>query len=72
MADKGFNLFDEYDVRCIHLHPQEEEWASSSWGDSKIYTSGSISNSRRMLTERNESDAIGEIKIWVESDTVKH
>ena len=72
MTDKGFNIFDECAARCIHLFPQEEKCTSSSWGDSKMYTSGSIKNSQRMLTEINKSDAIAKIKIWVESDTVKH
>ena len=39
---------------------------------SKMYTSGSIANSQKMLTEINESGAIAKIKIWVESDTAKH
>ena len=52
MTDKGFNLFDE----CVHLSPQEEEYISFSWGDSEMYTSGSIAK----------------IKIWEGSDTVKH
>ena len=51
MADKELNLFDECAARCVHLHPQEEDCTSSSWEDSKIYTSGSIENSQRMLTE---------------------
>ena len=72
MTDRGFNLFDECAARCVHLHPKEEEYTSSSWGDSKMYTSGSIANSQRMLTEINESGAIAKIRIWVESDTVKH
>ena len=42
MTDKGFNLFDECAARCVHLFPQEEECTSSSWGDSKMYTSRSI------------------------------
>ena len=72
MTDKGFNLFDECAARCIHLFPQEEKCTSSSWGDSKMYTFGSIKNSQRMLTEINKNDAIAKIKIWVESDTAKH
>ena len=72
MTDKGFNLFDECAARCVHLSPQEEECTSPSWGGSKMYTSGSIANSQRMLTEINESGAIAKIRIWVESDTVKH
>ena len=39
MTDKGFNLFDECAARCVHLFPLEEECTSSSWGDSKMYTS---------------------------------
>ena len=72
MTDRGFNLFDECAARCVHLRPKEDEYTSSSWGDSKMYTSGSIANSQRMLTEINKSDAIAKIRIWVESDTVKH
>ena len=45
MTDKGFNLFDEFGAGFVHLFPQEEECTSSSWGDSKMYTSGSIANS---------------------------
>ena len=33
---------------------------------------GSIANSWRMLTEINKSSAVAEIRIWVESDYVKH
>ena len=58
MTDKGFNLFDECASRCVHLPPQEEEWTSLSWGDSKMYTSGSIASSQRALTEINDSGAI--------------
>ena len=65
MTDKGFNLFDEYAARCAHLFPQEEEC-------SKMYTSSNIANSQKMLTEINKSGAIPEIRIWVESDAVKH
>ena len=71
MTDKGFNRFDECAARCAHLRPQEE--TSFSWGDSKMYTSGSIANSQRMLTiEINESGVIAIIRVWVENDTVKH
>ena len=72
MTDRGFNLFDECAARCVHLRPKEEEYTSSSWGDSKMYTSGSIENSQRMLTEINESGVITKISISVESDTGKH
>ena len=42
----------------IYLSPQEEECTSSSLGDSKMYTSGSIANLQRMLSEINKSGAI--------------
>ena len=63
MTDKGFNLFDEYASRCVHLFPQEEECTSFSQGDIKMYTSSSIVNSQRMQTKINESDTIAKIKI---------
>ena len=66
------NIFDEYAARCVHLSIQEEECTSSSWGDSKIYTSGGIANSQIMLTEMKESGTIAKISIRVESDTIKH
>ena len=75
MTDNGLNLFDECAARYVHLSPQEEECTSSSSGDSKIYTSGIIGNSKRSLTEINWnklSGARAKIRIWVESDTVKH
>ena len=71
ITDEGFNLFDECAARCVHLFPQEEECTSSSWGNSKMYTSSSMANSQRMLTEINKSDVITQIRIWVEFDTVK-
>ena len=46
MADKGLNLFDECAAECVCLCPQEEERTISSWGDSKIYTPGTIENSQ--------------------------
>ena len=72
MKDKGFNLFDKCAAWCVHQFPQEEECTSSSWRDSKMYTSSSIANSQRMLTEINESGAIAKIRIWEKKDTVKH
>ena len=63
MTDKAFNYFDECAARCVHLFPQEEECTSSSWGESKVYTSSSIANSQRIETERNESGTIAKIKI---------
>ena len=72
MTDKRVNLFDECIARCVHLFPEEEECTSSSRGESKMYTSGSVENSQRMLTEINESGVITKISISVESDTGKH
>ena len=72
MTDKGGKLFDKCAVICVHLFPQAEECTSSSWEVSKIYTTGSITNSQRMLTERNKSGIITKISIWAETDTVKH
>ena len=46
MADKGFNLFDECAPRYVHMSPQEEEYTSSFWGDSKMYTSDNIASSQ--------------------------
>ena len=66
------NLFDECAVICAHLSPREEECTSSYWGQSKMHTSGSIENSQEMLTEINESSATAKIRVWVESNTVKH
>ena len=37
-----------------------------------MYTSGSIASLQRMTPEINESGAIAEKRILVESDTVKH
>ena len=57
MIDKGFNLFDECIAGSVHLSPQEEQCTSS------LYTSGSIANSQRMLTEINKSGTIAKIRI---------
>ena len=65
------NLFEESVARLVHLSPQEEEYSSSSWGDIEMYTSSSIANSQRMLTEVNETGVIVKISTWVESNTVK-
>ena len=72
ITEKGFNLFYEYATRCVHLFPQEELCTSFSWGDSKMYTSSSLANSQRMLTKINKRGAIVKIRVWLESDTLKH
>ena len=40
--------------------------------ESKMYTSGSIASSHRMLTKINENSTIAKISISKQSDTVKH
>ena len=54
------------------MSSQEEECTSSDWGDSKMYTSGSMENAQGMLTKINESSDIAKIRVWVESNAVKH
>ena len=72
MIGKGLNLFDKCTARCVNLSPQEKECTSSSWRDSKMYTSGSTTNSQKMLNEISESGAIAKIRMGVESDAVRH
>ena len=72
MTHKVFDLFDECAARCVDLFLKKEEYISSFWGDSKMYTSGSMTNSQTMLTEINESGALAKIRIWMEIDSVKH
>ena len=66
MADKGWNVFDECAAECVHLCPQEEEWTSSYWEDSKMCTPGTISNSHRMPTKINKKAALAKVRILVE------
>ena len=47
----------------MHLFPQKEECTSSSGGDNKMYTFGSIANSQRMLSEINKSGVVDKIRI---------
>ena len=49
-----FNIFYECGARCAHLLRRR---------GSKMYTSDSIGNSQRMLTDINESGARAEIRI---------
>ena len=63
MIDQRLNFFDNLwpDVYICPLRKksapllQEEECISFSEGNNKMYTSGSIANSQRMITEINES-----------------
>ena len=72
MTDKGFHLFEVGAARWAHIFPQEKACTLSSWGGSKMYTSGSIANSQRILSEINKSGTIAKIEIWVEIYTAKH
>ena len=66
MGDKGLNIFDKCADKCLHLLcPQEEECISSSRGDSKMYTPGTIANSKRMPTKINKNGAITKVRILV-------
>ena len=62
VAEKGLNLFDECAAEYVHLYPQEEEWTSSSWGDSKMYTPGTVANSQtdrqKMPMKINKNGAV--------------
>ena len=53
MADKGLNRFDKCAARCVHVSPQEEECTSSSWGDGKICTCGSIVSQHKFTEHAN-------------------
>ena len=68
MTDKGLNLFDDCAAECVYLCPQEEDCTSSSWGYSKIYTSGTLANSQtdRAPTKINKNVAIVKVRILVE------
>ena len=50
MTDKEFNVFDEYASRYVQMSPQEEECNSSSWGDNKMSTFGSIASLQTIIT----------------------
>ena len=54
MADRGLNYFNECDAECVHLYPQKEECTSSSGGDSKMYTPGTIAKSQRKPTNKQK------------------
>ena len=58
IAEKSLNLFDDCAARCVYLFLQEEERTSSSYGDSKMYTTGTIGNSQVIPTEINKNGAI--------------
>ena len=68
VADKGLYLFEECDAECVYLCPHEKEYASSSRGDSKMYTPGTIANSQtqRTPTKTNKNGAVAKLNILVE------
>ena len=70
MVEKGVNLFDEFVSECVHLCPEVEECISSSWGDSKMYTTGTIANSQRISTKINKNGAIAKVRILVKKMTL--
>ena len=64
MIDKSiFQSFDECVARCVHISPQEENCTSSSWGDRKIYTSGSRVNLQKETTEIDKTGDIAKVKM---------
>ena len=61
MADKGLNIL-------LHVSPQavrKKECTYSSWGDSKMHTSGTIVNLQKKPTDINENSAISKVRIVV-------
>ena len=56
MEDKDLNLFDKCAAECVCLFPQEEKCSSFSWGDSEMYTAGTIANLQMwMLTKAKKN-----------------
>ena len=68
VSDKDLNLFDDCAAEWVYMYPQKEERTSSSWGHSKMYTAGTIGNSKtdRASTERNKNGAVVKVRILVE------
>ena len=68
VTGKGLNLFDDCAAECVYLFPQEEECTSSSWGQSKICTLGTMANSQtdRTPTEIDKNGAVAKVKILLE------
>ena len=57
MVEKGFIPFDE----CVYICSLKKK-SAPVLTERTVKSSGSISNSQRMLTETNESGAIAKIK----------
>ena len=68
VTDRDLNLFHGCAVECVYLCPQEEECASSSWENSKIYIPGAIENSQtdRAPTKIDQNVAVVKVVILVE------
>ena len=68
MSGKGLNVIDDCAGKWVYLRSQEAEWTSSSWGDSKIYTPGTIGNLKkdRASTKINKNGAVVKVRILVE------
>ena len=63
MADKDFNLFDEYAARYVICTLRKK---SASFLLEETVKSGSIANSQRTLNEINKTNAITVVRILVE------
>ena len=73
MAEKDPNIFDECVAECVHMCPQKEECTSSSWGDSKMCTPGTIENLQRMPNKKKQKRCCSQSKNFSgTSDTISH
>ena len=74
MEDKDLNLFDKCAAECVCLFPQEEKCSSFSWGDSEMYTAGTIANLQMwMLTKAKKNVGGCQSKNFSGTrDTVRH
>ena len=63
MAGKGSSLFEECAIEYVHLC--EDIWlrTCSFWGDSKMYTSGTIANLQRKPTKTLKNGVIPKVRI---------
>ena len=66
MVDIGLKRFYECAAECVRMCTKREECTSSSLGDSKIYTPGTIANSQRTPTKINKNVAIAKVRVLVE------
>ena len=55
-----------YCQMCTFYHSSGRRVHIFSWGDSKMYKSGSIANSQKMPTEINKTGAIAKVRTFVE------